>query len=398
MKRSTKTAMLFIVSIAFNNVLIAQNEKKAPEATRDEVTLAFRDIPNLEEAFIDPTPENRKDGIPVGRLGIDSGDKEMILGLGEEIARGTHGNFDGLLIAHKGKLLFESYFKKGRIDLPHPQASATKAYTALALGRAIQLGYLQMEDLDRPLTSFLKELDPKRFVEGTEKITLHKALTMRSGILISREQREAMEKDPNKLKGQGHVQAYLEQSEPITSSSQVFDYKFDPMLVMQVIDAIVPGKAEDFIRTELLNKLGISNYNWQLDISGLPMAGSRSSMTSRDMIKLGTLAANKGKWNGEQLIPEAYIEKAINRIVLESDDENFQDYGNVSNIGYGYYWWQADLKVGDKDYFITSAQGGSGQMIILIPELDLIVVTTVHRLEISVLQLVAKRILPAFIQ
>ena len=170
----------------------------------------------------------------------------MILQLAQDIADDNYGNFDSFLIAHKGKLLLESYYRRGRINLPHSQASATKTYTSFALGRAIQLGYLTMDDLHKPLISFLKELDATKLVEGAEKITLHQALTMRSGIRISREEREEFNKTPAQLKGQQKVQTYLEHSAPITSASQTFLYQFDPMLVMQVIDAVVPGTAKDF--------------------------------------------------------------------------------------------------------------------------------------------------------
>ncbi|MDW3195228.1 MAG: serine hydrolase [Cytophagales bacterium] len=377
--------------------LNAQQYLPSAEAAPGEDTLSFWDIPVLKKAYFDASPNKRMDGIPVGQLGVNGGDKTMILKLAEEMSEGKHGNFDGLLIAHKGQLLFEYYGLRGRINLPHPQASATKTYTSLALGRAIQMGYLTMADLNKPLVSFLDELDPSKFVAGAELITLKNALTMTTGIRIPREQWEAFRNNPEQIKGQQEVQAILEHSEPITKASQKFLYGTGPGLIMQVIETVVPGSAKDFIKRELLDKLGITNYQWQTAPSGLPEAGWRTSMTSRDMIKWGTLARNRGKWNGEQLIPASFIETAIHRIVRESDDENFTDTGDVMNIGYGYFWWQADLKVGNKSYFSTSAQGGSGQYIVLIEELDLMVVTTVHRLEKSVLQLIADRILPAFI-
>ncbi len=396
-----KSFIAVVLLSGFSIAIAANTEEKnslAPEATAAEATLSYRDIPDLKEAFIDAAPTDRKDGILVGELGIDGGNKAIILKLAQEIADHKHGPFDSFLIAHKGKLLFESYYLRGRINLPHFQASATKVYTGLALGRAIQLGYLTMADLDKPLVSFLKDLDPTKFVEGVEKITLHQALTMRSGIRISKEQREEFEKNPSLLKGQGQVQVFLEHSAPITLASQSFKYQFDPRLVMQVIDAVVPGSAKDFIKNELLDKMGITHYGWQTDVSGLPASGSRSNMTSRAMIKWGTLVINKGKWNGQQLVPEAFIAKAINRIVRHSDDENFSDDGSVSNTGYGYFWWQADMKYGNKNYFSTSARGGGGQYIILIEELDLMVVVTAYNLDDSTLQITAERILPAFIQ
>ena len=75
-----------------------------------------------------------------------------------EIAAGEHGETDSLLLCLNGKLLFESYYRRGRINYPHYQMSITKSYTAMAIGRAIQLGHLSMDDLDKPVVSFLKEL------------------------------------------------------------------------------------------------------------------------------------------------------------------------------------------------------------------------------------------------
>jgi len=380
------------------------SDELAPEIPTSDLQISLGKTPVLDKAFMDASPAERKGTVPVGRLGVDGGNKDMIVKLATEIAETTYGRYDSLLIAHKGKLLFESYYQRGRINLSHGQASATKAYLNLAIGRAIQLGHLTMSDLDKPLISFFKDLDTSKMVAGAEKITLHNAMTMSSGIKIDREKwDEWVKSNPDSFKGSGQVQAFLKHSEPITSQSQIFEYKpFDPWLVIQVLDAVVPGSAKDFIKNELLNKLGITNYGWATGISGLPEGPYGSRMTSRDMIKWGTLVMNQGKWKGEQLISEAFISKATHK-VAEPDDVFFLAE-NVTNPGYGYYWWQADLKVGDKTYFSTSAQGGGGQYIILIEELDLIVVATGHYLAedpdrpMTALQLTAERILPAFIK
>ncbi len=389
---------LITTMCSITSVNAQKKYEKAPEATTAEATLSFRDIPKLKEAFIDVTPEDKKDGIAVGKLGVDGGNKAIILKLAQDITDNNHDNFDSFHIVQKGKLLFEPYYLRGRIDLPHFQASATKVYTGLALGRAIQLGYLTMDDLDKPLINFLKDLDPTKFVAGVEKITLHQALTMRSGIRISEEQREEFDKNPIQLKGQGLIQTYLEHSEPITSDSQSFKYQSDPILVMHVIDAIVPESAKDFIKKELLDKMEITNYRWRTNVSGVPEAGWGTNMTARNMIKWGMLAMNNGKWKGEQLIPEAFINKATSRILLTGDDDVYGGGKDVSNQGYGYYWWSADLKYGNKSYFTVSAQGGGGQYIILIKELDLIIVVTAHKNDNSTLQVIAKSVLPAFIR
>ena len=146
-----------------------------------------KNIPDLEQAFITCTPRDRKDGIPVGELGKQGGDKAAILAFAAEIAAGGHGEIDSLLLFHQGKLLFESYYRRGRINYPHFQMSITKSYTALALGRAIQRGHLDMDDLDKPVVGFLKGLDAGRLVPGAASITLAKAMNMRSGIRIDKE-------------------------------------------------------------------------------------------------------------------------------------------------------------------------------------------------------------------
>ena len=157
---------------------------------------------------------------------------------------------------------------------------------------------------------------------------------------------------------------------------------------MEVIEAVVPGSARDFIKTEVLGKMGITSYVWQDDVSGLPKSAAGCSFRSRDMLKWGMLVINKGRWNGEQLIPEAFVERATNRI-----------YTNPQNTSYGYFWWRADMQVGGKLYDCISGRGAGGQFILMLPELDLIIVITAHNKNMgNMLEAVPEKILPAFIR
>ncbi|PHR93283.1 MAG: hydrolase [Robiginitomaculum sp.] len=365
----------------------------APEATAAEAETFFWDLPFLETAFIDTAPADRNDGLVVGELGVDGGNKAMILQLAQELADGKHGDYDSVLISHKGKLLFESYYLRGRVNLPHWQGSATKPYVSMVVGRAMQLGYLTMADLDKPLVSFLKDLDPTKFVDGVETITLHKAMTMRSGLRFSEEHMDELRENPSQFKGLDQIQAFLELSAPITSESQSYKYQSpDPIMVMQVLDAIVPGSAKDFIKNELLNKIGINDYSWRHDLSGLPSADEGSSMMSRDMLKLGALVINEGKWNGEQLLSADYLAKATSAITQPTED------WQPETFFYGYLWYQTNLTAGDKSYDVKIAWGGGGNRIILFEELDVIVVITGHDGEDKIMAQVSEFILPAFIK
>ncbi|WP_019030171.1 serine hydrolase domain-containing protein [Colwellia piezophila] len=370
-----------------------RNNSLAPEVSAAEAKLSFRDIPDLKKAFIDTTPAARKGDLAVGELGIDGGNKNMIVKLAEELADNKHGEYDSLLIAHKGKFLFESYYKRGRINLPHFQNSATKGYASLLLGRAIQLGYLTMADLDKPLVSFLKGLDPTKFVDGVDKITLHQALTMRSGLRFSDEQMTKFRGNSEIFKGLAQVQAFLELSEPVTSMSQVYKYQGpDPIMVMQVLDAVVPGSAKDFIKNEFFGKLGITNYKWKDDKSGLPIGDGRLSMTSRDMLKLGVLVTDEGQWKGEQLLSADYLAKATSAITRATED-----WQEPETFFYGYLWYQTDVAVGDKSYDVKIAWGGGGNRVISVEALDLVVVITGLDMEDKIFTQVSKTILPAFV-
>ncbi|MHC4925557.1 MAG: serine hydrolase, partial [Planctomycetota bacterium] len=264
----------------------------APEVTdlnAKDVSFALEaKLPDLEEPYVNLRPNDRNDGIPVGAFTREVGDRRAILKFTREIAAGQHGEIDSFLLMKDGKLLVESYYRRGRANYPHYQMSITKSYTAMALGRAIQLGHLTMADLDKPVLGFLEDVDRAKLVDGAAAITLAEAMNMHSGIRIGKDTARELMKTPALLKGQGQIQAYLEHSAPIPGAPREYKYQgSDPSITMQVVEAVVPGTARDFIETELLAKMGITNFAWQDDVSGLPKSAAGSSMRSRDMLKWG---------------------------------------------------------------------------------------------------------------
>ena len=368
-------------------------EGLAPEITdlnAKDVSWALEaKLPDLKEPYINPRPNDRGDGIPVGALTRANSDRRAILRFARELNAGEHGEVDSFLLMKEGKLLFESYFRRGRANYPHYQMSITKSYTAMALGRAIQLGHLKLSDLDRPITDFLKELQPARFVDGAKEITLAEALNMHSGIRIDSARAKELMRNREQLAGQGQIQAYLENSAPISPARRQYKYQgSDPSITMQVVEALVPGSARDFIEAELLGKMGITNFAWQEDVSGLPKSAAGSSVRSRDMIKWGMLVLNRGRWNDKQLIPEAFIQKATSRL-----------YTNGQGTSYGYFWWRHDMEVGDRKLDCISGRGAGGQFILILPELKLVAAITAHNKGMGkMLKTFPERVLPAFLE
>ena len=384
---------LILLSQVITKSLTADSNDLAPVVTdlnSADVSYSLEaKLPDLAEAYISSSPTDMQEGIPVGTLADGKVDQDRILQYANAIAAGKFDVTDSLLIMHKDKLIFESYYRRGRENYPHYQMSITKSYTALAIGRAIQLGYLSMADLDKPVVSFLKDINQSKLAAGADQITLAQAMNMKSGIRIDKTKARELMKQPSQLKGQGQIEAYMTHSLPIPPAPREFKYQgSDPSMTMQVLEAVVPGSAKDFICDQLLKPMGITNYAWRADISGLPKSGAGSSFRSRDMLKFGMLVTDNGQWHGQQLIPSDYIQQATSRINTNKQGTN----------SYGYFWWRADMQVDGKSYDCKSGRGAGGQFILMLPELDLIIVTTAHNKGMGkTLANTSIHLLPAFV-
>jgi CubicO group peptidase (beta-lactamase class C family) len=392
--------LLTVVAFPFITINLEANKGLAPEVTDlNAEDISFqkeKEIPYLEKPFISTSPRALNDQLKVGKLGIDGGREELVLNYVRELVKKSEdpksGKTDSLLIAYKNKLVFESYFRRGRRNYPHYQMSITKSYTAYAIGRAIQLGYLTMDDLHKPVVSFLKEIKPGQLAKGADKITLNQAMQMRSGIRLPKKKIGEIIKKPSLLRGQGQARAYLQFSQDLpdlpNSSLQPFKYQSsDTVLTMQVLEAVVPGNAEDFIREQLLKPMGITNYGWQKDLSGFPKAAAGSSFLSRDMIKMGLLTLNQGKWRGQQHLPSTFVKKATTPLLFKG----------TTGSDYGYFWWYQDRQIKDKKYPCIQGRGAGGQFIFVFPTIDLVAAVTAHNQGMGkILRDLPEILIPAF--
>jgi CubicO group peptidase (beta-lactamase class C family) len=393
--RSSRRRSIVITSCAWLCAIYASPAQATDTAPPEAIDLnsigvsyaAEQKLPSLKTAFIDINPISKNDGISVGELGVDGGRRSPIVSFAQEIDRGDHGEIDSLLLWANGKLLFESYFRRGRINYPHFQMSITKSYTALAIGRAIQLGHLTMADLDRPVVSFLQGLHPEKFAAGASTITLSEAMTMQSGIRIPPKKMQFLKESAPAVQGVKQVQAFLENTASIAAAPREFKYQgTDTAVTMQVLEAVVPGSARAFIKCELLDKMGITNFGWQEDISGLPKAAAGSSMRSRDMLKWGLLVHNQGRHKGEQLIPPAFIDRATSRLC-----------NTAGETYYGFFFWRHTATVDGKSVDCLTCRGAGGQFIFLFPGRELIAVVTAHNKGMGpLLKTLPERVLPAF--
>jgi CubicO group peptidase (beta-lactamase class C family) len=132
----------------------------------------------------------------------------------------------------------------------------------------------------------------------------------------------------------------------------------------------VSGKPFDaFAREALFEPLGITDWEWKRYRNGkiAPAAGLR--LRPRDAARIGQLVLNRGAWKGQQIVSAAWI--------AESITPRFQAIGYFGGLFfYGYQWWLGRTLSGDKEVTWVAGMGLGGQRLVMVPDLDLIVMTT----------------------
>ena len=119
---------------------------------------AQKDIPDLTQAYVSTKPTDLKDGISVGEWS-SPGVQDAVKAFIADDKTGKYNKLDSLLIHKDGKLIFEMYNRRGRVDGPHYTMSVTKTMTSVCLARAMQLGLLSVDDLDTTIIDFMPKID-----------------------------------------------------------------------------------------------------------------------------------------------------------------------------------------------------------------------------------------------
>ena len=339
-------------------------------------------LPDLTKTYFSTSPQDLDDGLDVGILDLP-GTREAIKALVADDKVGKYSNLDSILLWRDGKLIFEMYNRRGRVDAPHFTMSITKTLTSVTLGRAIQVGLLKMEDLDKPVISFMPEIDRSKIQAGVETITMRDALYMKSGLRFP--EKNFPQTLGRKYPRQKYFQKLFEETAPITPKSKQYKYSgTDPSLIMMIIDIKTQGTVQKFIAKEVAGKFG-AIYCWDDQGCGIPKCGAGSSFTSRSLLKIGATIIQGGKHNGEQLLSAEYVKLIMDRKKGE---------------GYFYHFHNRRKKTAGKDIFFISGIGAGGQYMATFPELNIVAVATAHnQKQINLpLNAILEHLIPLFVE
>ncbi len=313
-------------------------------------------------------PPPGRDGWPVGSLAEAEIDPTPIRNLIEEhfsapptSVRDVYPH--GLLIARHGKLVFEEYFHGFHRDRPHDTRSASKSLTAVLAGAAIQAG-LPLE-ADTPVYGTLRPgaeapaLDPRR-----SRMTLEHLLTMSSGLACN-------DSDPD---SPGNEEIMQEQ----TAQPDWYAYTLELPMVAEpgdqahycsgtsnlagaVISEATGESLPELFQRLVAQPLELGRYHLPLSPTGAAYMGGGIRWLPRDFLKLGQLMLDGGVWNGKRIVSSEWAERSIAPL------------RELRDRGYGYLWWTVEYPYKDRAVRAFFAGGNGGQVVIGVPELDLLV-------------------------
>jgi Tol biopolymer transport system component/CubicO group peptidase (beta-lactamase class C family) len=261
-------------------------------------------------------------------------------------------NLYSVLILRNDKIVLERYFQQEEPQHARNIQSASKSFLSALVGIAIHEGYIQ--SVDQTAAEFL----PTHFaaVQDPHKldITLHHLLTMRPGFSYQ----DAL----YDLRGDWLAEAI---AYPLASApGSEFNYSTLSSHILSAILAEATGMSTcAFACQYLFQPLGITIDNWSRDPQGYYMGGVAMYFTPRELARFGLLYLHDGVWEGQQVIPSEWIAASMTRHVNET---------GFPGVSYGYHWWRESAA----GYEVYAAVGHGGQTIRVVPDLDLVVVTT----------------------
>lgn len=340
-------------------------------------------------------PPQRADGWPTGtpeQVGIDRPALERLVQTIIETPMDSPDapQIHALLVARHGRLVLEEYFHGYDRDRLHNTRSAGKSVTAVTIGAAIRAG--APLSLSSPVYqvmnggAFPADTDPQK-----RSMTLEHLLTMSSGYFC----------DDTNDAAPGNEETMTDQ----TAEPDWYRYTLrvplatppgansvycsaSPNLALGMLGAATHDSPLNAFDRLVAGPMQIDRYSWGLDPVGHPYGGGGVELLPRDFMKFGQLMLNGGTWAGRRILDPGFVAAATS-----------PQY-HLRNVYYGYLWWIEDFPYKNRTVRSFSARGAGGQVVTVVPELDLVVATMagnyISRVQITYTGLIGPRsVLPA---
>lgn len=271
-------------------------------------------------------------------------------------------NINGMLVVHKGNVVFENYYNGYGPDDAYHVASVTKTVISALIGICIDKGYIK--SVYQKVIEFFPEYNVK-----SSEVTMRHLLTMTAPYPFV-DWQEPLEELCTQ---QNWVQYTLNR---MGNGGEIGSFKYSSAgahVLSAIISSATGKSAREFANEQLFQPLGmreIPNYNmkafgfddlfgkdvkgWVHDPNDITTGGWGLTLTVRDMVKFGRLYLNEGTYNRKQILSKSWIQEST----------------AMNPNRYGYLWWLRE----EGGIFSYCAMGDGGNVICCVPEKELVVV------------------------
>ena len=259
------------------------------------------------------------------QAGISSDNVRQFIARLEEIGASTHQ----LIMMKDGKIFAEEYWAPFHRDSLHRMYSQTKSFVAVAVGLALDDGFIRSLD-DKIVDYFPEKLPVGEVNEYLSKLTIRQMLTMNTAgdSLLSWFSAE----NPDRT----HL--YFSEEKSFRPSGCYFSYdSAGSQVLCTLVEKLSGKKLIEYLRDRIFKYLGTFENAYILETPNGDSWGDSGLMcTLRDMASFGQFCMQKGNWNGKQLVSEQYMREATSNAV-----SNYSGlYAPCEGFGYGYQIWR----------------------------------------------------------
>lgn len=286
-------------------------------------------------------------------------------------ANKTIDSLHSFMLVRHGHVVAEGWWTPYAAQSPHALFSLSKSFTSTAVGLAVAEGKLSVDD---EVLKFFPDDAPAEPDKNLKAMRVRDLLRMNTG----------HETEPPRPRDQSWKKAFLNHPVRFKPGTHFLYNTSGSYMLAAIVEKSTGMPLLDYLQPRLFQPLGIENPTWEKSPEGIATGGYGLALRTEDIARFGQLYLQKGKWDGKQLIPEAWIAEAT----------SFQTSNGSSpksdwDQGYGYQFWRCR-------HGAYRGDGAFGQYCVVMPEQDAVVAITGGLRDMqAVLNLVWEKLLPA---
>jgi CubicO group peptidase (beta-lactamase class C family) len=265
---------------------------------------------------------------------------------------------DSLMIVRHGKIVAEAYYAPYVAGISHDLRSVTKSVVSTLTAIELQRGLL--DSVDHPVLDLFPDKKALNVDENKKAMTVQSLLDMTSGIEWKEKAYTPDETIMKMYQSPDRTEFVLSQPMSSPPGSKFYYDSGNPYVLSALITKKTGQSAFDFAKKELFEPLGITSARWgSVDAQGVTDGEAGLSLSPHDMARIGYLYLHNGTWDGKQIIPSSWVDRAKEGKVSAT-----------SGYHYANLWWSLP----EKGAYM--ALGRHSQLILVLPKLDVVAAMT----------------------